>query len=344
MAYPILFVHPKNDYTGSTRVLSNLIVSDYNHDDVFVITQKGDGFLSALQNIKQINYAEFRLFSRTIPVLSDFITRLKVFVLVLFYGRRFKTIYINTIIPYSAALAARLIRKKVIYHVHEKLVVKSLSCKIIESVFNHTIAHRIYVSQYTKSKYAPNVKCTDEVVYNKLSSTYLDKVKMRPVVDRKRTNLLMVSSLSLAKGVDVFVNIAKSLPQYNFTLIVSANQSMINDFFHSYTVPINCKVLPSQADIHPFLYNTDLMLNLSNPFLSIETFGMTILEAMPYGIPSVVPNVGGPLELVTDNYNGYCVDTTNILQISNAIVKSLNVDNYSRLCSNTLDKFKKCFQ
>ena len=70
---------------------------------------------------------------------------------------------------------------------------------------------------------------------------------------------------------------------------------------------------------------------------------MTILEAMPYGIPSIVPNVGGPLELVTDDYNGYCVDVTDIRQISNAIVKSLDDGNYFRLCNNTLDKFKQCF-
>lgn len=343
MPYPTLFVHPKNDYTGSTRVLSNIIASDYNNDDVYVITQKGNGFLSNLHNVKLINYSEFHILSRPIPIITDFITRLKVFVLVLFYGRRFETVYINTIVPYSAALAARVIRKKVIYHIHEKFVGRSISFRIIEWVFNNTAAHRIYVSQYTKSKYTSNSKCTDEVLYNKLSNAYLKKVRFRPFSERKKMNILMISSLSLAKGVDVFVDLAKYLPQYNFTLILSAPQSKINNFFKDFNVPSNCEILPSQNDIHSFLYDADLMLNLSNPFFWVETFGMTILEAMPYGIPSIVPNVGGPLELVTDDYNGYCVDVTDIRQISNAIVKSLDDGNYFRLCNNTLDKFKQCF-
>ena len=52
------------------------------------------------------------------------------------------------------------------------------------------------------------------------------------------------------------------------------------------------------------------MLNLSNPFLCVETFGMTILEAMAYGVPSIAPNIGGPIELIEDGYNGFCVDVT----------------------------------
>ena len=170
-----LYVHPVNDFTGSTRVLSNFIESEVKR--VTIICQANDkGFLSNLSNVKLISYNEFRFGKIVIPFLSDFITRLKVFFLVLLHCRQFDTIYINTIVPYSAVLAARLMRKKVTYHVHEKFLTSNINYRIMEYVFNHTIAHRIFVSEYTKSQYAENSKCTWEVKYNKLSKSFLNKI------------------------------------------------------------------------------------------------------------------------------------------------------------------------
>ena len=57
------------------------------------------------------------------------------------------------------------------------------------------------------------------------------------------------------------------------------------------------------------LYNSaSLVLNLSDPRLVIETFGLTALEAMSCGLPVIVPPVGGIAEMVTDGVNGYHID------------------------------------
>lgn len=48
----------------------------------------------------------------------------------------------------------------------------------------------------------------------------------------------------------------------------------------------------------------------------VETFGMTILEAMAYGIPAIVLNVGEPMEIVSDGYNGYCIDVSDVDVVS----------------------------
>ena len=67
---------------------------------------------------------------------------------------------------------------------------------------------------------------------------------------------------------------------------------------------------------------------------------MTILEAMAYGIPAIVPNVGGPLELIENGYNGYCIDVTKIDAIKQAITLALDKDNYNRLAINSLNHLK----
>lgn len=38
---------------------------------------------------------------------------------------------------------------------------------------------------------------------------------------------------------------------------------------------------------------------------------MSVLEAMAYGVPPVVPRVGGLVEIVTDGVDGYLVDGRN---------------------------------
>ena len=343
---PILFFHPCNDYTGSTRVLSNIIAEEYSGEDVVVITERNmnKGFLSEHDNVRIINVCNPKFNGKPIPIISSLIWRLHSLLLALMCGWKYRIFYINTIVPFYAALVGRLYSKQIVWHIHEKFVNKSFSLRIVEFIFSKTVAHRIFVSRYVKEQYSDNNSCSFEIKYNKLPFSYLDKVRQRPLVERKRNKILMMSSLSLEKGVDMFVKLAELMPEYCFTLILSTGKEQIANFFSSYEVPENCEIISAQSNIHPFLYNTDLILNLTNYMLCVETFGMTILEAMPYGIPAVVPNVGGPLELVENGFNGYSVDVRDSKSLLYHIKLALDKDNYERLVVNTLQIFNTKFR
>ena len=56
-------------------------------------------------------------------------------------------------------------------------------------------------------------------------------------------------------------------------------------------------------------------MNLSDRESWVETFGMTILEAMYYRLPVIVPIIGGITELVEDGKNGFLLDSKEILPI-----------------------------
>lgn len=342
-----LFVHPRNDYTGSTRVLATVIETEFPDQMARVICMDPDrkGFLSELPNVEIIRMPYFRIFGKPIRLLTREITSYYCRKEILKRAKEYDTIYLNTILSYIGVGAAQKAGLGIIWHIHEKFTVRTPGIRMAEKVFNETIAHRIFVSNYTKRAYPDNPACTCEVKYNSLSPSFLKKIDFITPEHRDRKGILMMASLSKAKGVDVFVEVARRMQNYRFTLILSSDEESIKQFFQGAKISSNCKILPAQSDIHPFLRANSLMLNLSNPFFWVETFGMTILEGMAYGIPAVVPNVGGPLELVQDGYNGHIVDSTNIDEIIIAIEDIIKEENrYHMYVSNSIRTYNKKFK
>lgn len=336
----ILFFHPRNDFSGSTRVLANVIETEYAGQRVEVVTMNYvDGFLAHLSNVHIIPIRLLMLRKRKIPVFTQLAWRFYAVFLAWKYGRHYDTFYINTLLPWYAAIVGRCCHKKLLYHVHEKFKVMSPEVRLAEYVFTHVRATRVYVSQYVQSCY-PSRKDSKEIVkYNTLPASFLSAVQVLPLSQRKRNTVLMLASLSRGKGVYTFVEVAKRLPQFSFRLVLSTNREAIDHFLGS-DIPANMEWWPVQRDIHPFLRTSDIILNLSVPTLCVETFGMTILEAMAYGIPAIVPDVGGPTEVVLNDYNGYCVDVTNVPLVVSTICKALEEKEYRRLSDNALERLK----
>ena len=336
-----LFFHPKNDYTGSTRILANTIVNEYHNCPIYVVTDKNSnqGFLSELSNVRMIETWSPTYKKKEIKYVTFFCWSFYGMFLALFYGFKFRIFYINTTKPYYAAIIGWFLNKKIVYHVHEVFTLNSITTKIYRYFFDNTKSHRIFVSKYTKEQFKENPKCSWEIKYNKLSESFISAVKIRPIEERERNCILMISSMSRRKGVDNFINIASKLPKYKFVLVLSSTMDKIIDYFET-KAPDNVSIIPAQSNIQSYLEKADILLNLSVPPLCIETFGMTILEAMPYAIPAIVPNIGGPTELVEDGYNGFCVDVTNIDAIIEAINIILDINNYQLFANNSLQRFR----
>jgi L-malate glycosyltransferase len=69
-----------------------------------------------------------------------------------------------------------------------------------------------------------------------------------------------------------------------------------------------------------------LLLQLSHPETWVETFGLTILEAMAYGIPAIGPNIGGLTELIVNGVNGYTVNPHDLQDIGSKIDELMNIE------------------
>ena len=108
------------------------------------------------------------------------------------------------------------------------------------------------------------------------------------------------------------------------------------------TIGENLTIYPRQNDVTPFYNQASLLLNLSDKEIVIETFGMTVLEAMSAGLPVIVPTVGGVAEMVDDGENGYKIDVKDMDMIEIRLREMLSrKDMYKRMSEKALRKSRQ---
>jgi len=74
---------------------------------------------------------------------------------------------------------------------------------------------------------------------------------------------------------------------------------------------------------------------LIQPSLWYETFGLTIIEAMSYGVPVIGFDIGTRSDFITDKVNGFIASKDNL---KNIIQKSFDYIDYELLSNNAILK------
>ena len=306
----IICAHLYNDFSGSPLVLSTSIKSfKANGFQVEIITStEAPGFLSDLgATIKSNKYTFVN--NRYLRLVLFLVCQVRMFFQTLQYRKEEVVIYVNTLLPFGVAIAGKLMGKKVIYHFHETSLNPLLLKKFLKWVAAKTAHEVVYVSEFLKTQEGlPSIPA--KVIYNCLSDEFVKEAKSETPLSTKITpfRVLMLCSLKKYKGVMEFVNLAKKIPNLAFDLVLNATTEEIDLFFKNVNLPKNLTIYPKQSNVHSFYKNSNLVLNLSHPEEWIETFGMTLIEAMQYGLPVIAPPVGGPKELVISGFNGYLID------------------------------------
>ena len=301
----VVCVHLLNDYSGSPLVLSMVIkgLRTAGHEVELITSSAGNGFLSGLDvSYTYIKYTFHK--NKFVRLWKYFKSQMQLFFLL----RKYKGvhIYINTLLPFGAALAGRWNGNRVTYHLHESYIQPELLKRFLKFVVSKCADTAIYVSNYLlNTEEIPGIKNT--VIYNALP----DEFASRAALYRQSSSgfmVLMISSLKEYKGIREFAMLASRLPHLQFELVLNARQEEIDEYFSSMKLSDNLKLFPAQSDVHSFYQRASLVVNMSIPELCVETFGMTLLEAMCYGIPVIAPPAGGPAEIVQDGINGFCIN------------------------------------
>lgn len=340
----VAFVHLLNNYSGSPNVLSNIVeqVTGRGIYTILITSFNNEGFLSKIKCEKHIN-VEYRFYENQFLRLLCF---LRFQLLASFHVSLLSkdtVVYINTIQPFLPAIVAKIKGLKVIYHVHEAYPDLSVLNKFLFSVLNNTATKIICVSKYVSLNLYIKDAARVHVVYNSLNSEFTNMINLEnKTIYMNRKTVLMISSARPYKGIFQFCELAKNLHDYNFILVCDTTSENIQILFAEFLNLNNLNIYPTQVNLHSFYQKADLLLNLSNPNLIIETFGLTVLEAMSYGIPAIIPNMGGIVELVENGYNGYHVDVNDLELLKSKIVDLLE-DNelYKNMSRNAKAKSKE---
>ena len=327
----IIFFHLYNDISGSPKVLSmvvrGLVAKGY---EVELFTSNTDGFLSGIENVIYHKFPYKWTSNKSVTLCRLLFAQLYMFVMALKYNKDNSLFYINTICPFAPALAGKIKKIPVVYHVHEVYIKPNLLHRFYAWMWRRLSSFSFFVSRYVQEHYLADTSNT-AVVYNALPESFINRIPLQ-AENRNKNCILMISSFKVYKGVNEFVDLAFKLPQFKFCLVLNTKFNEVRNFIPSY--PDNLEIFTVQNDIHPFLQKADLLLNLTIPSLCVETFGLTLLEAMAYGVPVICPPVGGPIEFVKDNYNGFKVDSRNLDELCDKISFILNGENYDRLSVN----------
>lgn len=309
----IVFVHLLNDRSGSPRVLGNVMAALARMDtaQLLYLGSGGDGFLG--DSVPQARrYAYRRSTNRWLTLKAYLVSQYSLWRSLQRSNDVLPNalVYVNTLLPFAAALYGRMTGRKVVCHLHEVSVRPRLLQCFLLRIACWSADRVICVSEFHRrslglahARVVPNSVDPDMFVRG-LRSAY---------VPRRNGNFLvcMLTALRDYKGVPEFIRLAQALPDVSFELIASDGPDAARRYLDGSSMPSNLRILLGVEDASDIYERASLVVNMSRVDLCQETFGLTLLEAMVFGVPVIAPPVGGPVELIEDGVNGYLIDSRN---------------------------------
>lgn len=187
-------------------------------------------------------------------------------------------------------------------------------------------------------------KC--RVIYNGISPDFIEKAHENRIINSRPYNITYIGRLERIKGVHMLIKAFASLCQQNDVILSIVGEGTARDELEALvnSLDIGDKVTfyGQQVDVHPFLSKASLFVY---PSTCEEVFGISLVEAMAYGLPCIANNVGGISEIIHDGDNGFLTsepNEENIAMLINKVIgmyESGEIKHISYNAQKTADKF-----
>lgn len=311
----IVFCHLLNDSSGSPTILSEAIRA-VKPRGLLIVGSQGRGVLEGASiPVRRYWYrrSNFRIFTFFSFMLSQ----------VQLYRELSRAslppqaiIYVNTLLPFGAAIWGRRSGRRVIYHIHEV----SLSPKILQSflvwVARKTADLVLYVSEDNRER-LPIEGISAAVVPNPVPNRIgsVGQSHLYDPMHSEKLEILMLASPRDFKGIPELLELARRVTdrsEIRFRLVLNAEPHEVKRYLPASEIPGNLTIFSRSERPEEFYLQAHLVLNLSRVDKWIETFGLTLVEAMSFGIPVIAPPVGGPSEIITDGEEGFLIDSRDV--------------------------------
>lgn len=326
----VLCVHLYDDFSGSSKVMAQSISALLRHGDNVLTLVGSHGATGFIRESHPVVFFKYRFGGSKIRMLASFTAaQFRLFLSTWKYCRSWKPniLYANTVLPAGAIVAAVLCRVPVLVHMHEVGLGTPALYRLLIRVVGWGANHVICVSHYV-AKNLPFHKERMVVVHNALPSADHEKAKRIAaqrlgVAPEQPFIVLMVCSLKWYKGIDSFIEVARRLRGglVRFKLVVNCELQEFDSFVSSQRLPDNLELVRRPHSVFDHYSNAGLVVNLSHREACIESFGLTLLEAMTCAIPVIAPQVGGCTELLQDGEGGWLIDSRDLDALCSRIVE-----------------------
>jgi len=195
-----------------------------------------------------------------------------------------------------------------------------LGREVLSFVFRKAIAV-IHLSNFTRTS-EPFARLSNNVVLpNTHSIEPVENTSLRK--DRSRANILYLSQISVSKGIVDLLETCRLLDERGLDFKLSVAGSFSGEVYTTCRYYKN--LLPEKIEFcgllhgrekHELLVNSDVFVL---PSRLMEGQPLSIIEAMATGNAVVSTRVGGVVDIIEDEVNGYLVEPSNVSQLAEAI-------------------------
>ncbi len=328
-----LFVHMLNDFSGSPRILNEKIKAYQRAgESCFVVTGGRSGFIETSQ-VEHTIIGYQKHANKVVWALGMLRWYLYCFLYVMYKARRGDVVHCNTLLTAPMLLAARLRSAQCVSHVMETRVKPPFFKRALRFFVARFADRVVFLSRYVAeveafpqrlSASTVTYPCVDPDIYAAGSRFWAASRRTAPAYRPFCVGL--ICSLIAHKGYREFIELARCCDPslFSFLMVVNGEEGA----FHAAVggdLPANLHVRFNVRDVSVVLPEMDVLLSLTDRRGWVETFGLTLIEAMAFGKPVIAPSIGAPTEFVKDGVNGFLVDERDLGSIA-AILLRLRSD------------------
>lgn len=314
-----------SEYGGAQTVVANLIKNLSPEHELFILYGgKGEAWSSLGSNFTKIKLNDHRkeVTWKDLGLLFKLI----------YYRFKYKPDVVHLHSSKMGVLGRIAFNSKTtVYTVHGFDSVRTAFRKflVVEKILKSKIFRIVGVSQYDVDMMKDEgIENKVIKIYNGVTDHYIDKVdknkdpltkELEQLKQQYSRIVMCISRISKQKKFDLFLDIARKMPEYAFVWI--GNKKPVKN------VPANVFCLGETHSAHYCLRYADLFILPSN----YEGMPMSLLEALSFGVPVVASAVGGITEIL-DGQNGYAVQN-NIDDFTDKIKRVLSDEDTQKTMS-----------
>ena len=312
-----IFIHLLNDFSGSPRIMGAKIASYRRHGaPCCVITNGAGGFIAAADGPHRfVSYAKAPG-NKPLWLLRLLWWHLRTFLVVLRMAGPGDTVHASTLLTAPHLLAARLKGASTVIHIMETEVSPRPHKAVLLFLARHCAQRVVYLSAYVRTALGQHFADRPwRITYPCIDPAIMAAADARDHAARpaRPFTVGLVCSMIWHKGYAEFVELARLCPDLRFLLVLNGSEAALDAQIPPANRPANLAVRYNVKQIGTALADMDLLVSLTRREGWIETFGLTLIEAMAFSLPVIAPDIGAPTEFVADNGNG--ADLARIAQL-----------------------------